>query len=80
MAEDQEQKNFCLVHATNRLNQNTFLKKVFSAPRAGFEPATYRLTADCSTIELPGKFYFGKIINRDAITVKTSRVLDHVSL
>ena len=24
------------------------------APRAGFEPATYRLTAGCSTAELPG--------------------------
>jgi hypothetical protein len=24
------------------------------APRAGFEPATDRLTADCSTVELPG--------------------------
>src|SRR3974377_1759190 len=25
------------------------------APWAGFEPTTHRLTADCSTIELPGK-------------------------
>jgi hypothetical protein len=25
------------------------------APRAGFEPATNRLTAGCSTAELPGK-------------------------
>jgi hypothetical protein len=25
------------------------------APRAGFEPATNRLTAGCSTTELPGK-------------------------
>lgn len=24
------------------------------APRAGFEPATYRLTVECSTAELPG--------------------------
>ena len=27
------------------------------APRAGFEPATNRLTAGCSTAELPGKAY-----------------------
>ena len=24
------------------------------APRGGFEPPTFRLTAECSTIELPG--------------------------
>ncbi len=35
----------------------------FPAPRAGFEPATYRLTADRSTIELPGIDSCGKIIN-----------------
>ena len=27
---------------------------VWMAPRAGFEPATNRLTAGCSTTELPG--------------------------
>ena len=27
---------------------------VYLAPRAGFEPATNRLTAGCSTTELPG--------------------------
>ncbi len=27
------------------------------APRAGFEPATDRLTVDCSTTELPGNLY-----------------------
>ena len=27
------------------------------APRAGFEPATDRLTVDCSTTELPGNVY-----------------------
>jgi hypothetical protein len=27
---------------------------VFMAPRTGFEPVTLRLTAECSTIELPG--------------------------
>src|SRR5690606_33785873 len=26
---------------------------VFMAPRVGFDPTTYRLTAGCSTIELP---------------------------
>lgn len=31
---------------------STFRMKV--APRAGFEPATNRLTAGCSTAELPG--------------------------
>lgn len=43
---------------------------MLKAPRAGFEPATYRLTADRSTIELPGNNYCGKIINRDPCTVK----------
>jgi hypothetical protein len=33
--------------------QNQKRKKVL-APRAGFEPATNRLTAGCSTTELPG--------------------------
>src|SRR6266567_4665329 len=28
---------------------------IYLAPRAGFEPATNRLTAGCSTAELPGK-------------------------
>ena len=27
---------------------------IYLAPRAGFEPATNRLTAGCSTTELPG--------------------------
>ena len=31
---------------------------VFWAPRAGFEPATYRLTAGCSTAELPRNVFF----------------------
>lgn len=35
---------------TNKL----FLIKKELAPRAGFEPATNRLTAGCSTAELPG--------------------------
>ena len=29
------------------------------APRAGLEPATDRLTADCSTAELPGNARYG---------------------
>ena len=28
------------------------------APRAGFEPTTNRLTADCSTAELPRNHYY----------------------
>ena len=32
--------------------QNGLIREL--APRAGFEPATDRLTADCSTTELPG--------------------------
>lgn len=32
-------------------NRHLFLKM---APRAGFEPATCRLTVECSTAELPG--------------------------
>ncbi|CUX23105.1 conserved hypothetical protein [Agrobacterium tomkonis CFBP 6623] len=32
--------------------QNMFLREM--APRAGFEPATCRLTVECSTAELPG--------------------------
>ena len=31
------------------------------APRAGFEPATNRLTAGCSTTELPGTIAFGSV-------------------
>ena len=31
------------------------------APRAGFEPATNRLTAGCSTAELPGKSLLGVV-------------------
>ena len=32
---------------------------IYLAPRAGFEPATNRLTAGCSTAELPGKSLLG---------------------
>lgn len=35
------------------LNKNRHLFRKL-APRAGFEPATYRLTVECSTAELPG--------------------------
>jgi hypothetical protein len=34
------------------------------APRAGLEPTTNRLTADCSTIELSG---INEIVNTDTI-------------
>jgi hypothetical protein len=32
---------------------NTLFWRLFLAPRAGFEPATIRLTVECSTAELP---------------------------
>jgi hypothetical protein len=35
-------------------NHRTDRNKDLMAPRAGFEPATNRLTAGCSTTELPG--------------------------
>lgn len=35
------------------LNKNRYLFPKM-APRAGFEPATCRLTVECSTAELPG--------------------------
>ena len=38
--------------SANSIRQACDLKEV--APRAGFEPATNRLTAGCSTAELPG--------------------------
>gem|GEM_PF-2971718 len=31
------------------------MRRVIQTPRVGFEPTTDRLTADCSTIELPRK-------------------------
>lgn len=43
-------------HLKKRDNNNKMLseEKKSVAPRAGFEPATNRLTAGCSTTELPG--------------------------
>ena len=38
----------------NRKKPVVFTTGFFLAPRAGLEPATTRLTAECSTIELPG--------------------------
>ena len=45
------------------------------APRGGFEPPTFRLTAECSTVELPGScatplfsFYYSKQIH--AMTIR----------
>ncbi len=35
-------------------NNKLYVIKKEMAPRAGFEPATNRLTAGCSTAELPG--------------------------
>jgi hypothetical protein len=40
------------VNVSNR--QKNQLNQFIMAPRAGFEPATNRLTAGCSTAELPG--------------------------
>ena len=40
-------------HPEEFLNVARRGRYAFLAPRAGFEPATYRLTAGCSTIELP---------------------------
>ena len=35
------------------------LRHTFLAPREGLEPSAYRLTAECSTIELPWKMLGG---------------------
>ncbi len=37
------------------------MRRVIQTPRVGFEPTTDRLTADCSTIELPRKKGFRQI-------------------
>ena len=45
------------------------------APRAGFEPATNRLTAGCSTAELPGKSLLGAMkaaYNKAAAALKAA--------
>jgi hypothetical protein len=44
------------VNNNNLLEEDKLLLKMYErvAPRAGFEPATKRLTAACSTTELPG--------------------------
>ena len=34
-------------------------KRILMAPRTGFEPVTYRLTAGCSTAELSRNIYSG---------------------
>ena len=39
------------------------------APRVGFEPTTYRLTAECSTVELP------RNIKRNADPYKKSKAM-----
>ena len=38
----------CLIEKTGY----SIMNNLFTAPRAGLEPATTRLTAECSTIEL----------------------------
>lgn len=39
------------------------MKRIFKilAPRVGFEPTTYRLTAECSAVELPRNEMVGVI-------------------
>ena len=42
-------------HEPNALPKlSNLLRTKILAPRGGFEPPTFRLTAECSTIELPG--------------------------
>jgi hypothetical protein len=38
------------------------------ALRVGFEPTTYRLTAGCSTVELPKNFFTGKFLSSQFIS------------
>ena len=45
-------------HRAMRKNGFSFKCLKQMAPRAGFEPATNRLTAGCSTAELPGSSAF----------------------
>ena len=49
------------------------------APRAGLEPATIRLTAECSTIELPRNLGNKKITllnyNKNKITKKLTMLI-----
>ena len=40
----------------------------FLAPRVGLEPTTYRLTAGCSTIELPRNIPFGNDLLSQAVS------------
>ena len=44
----------CLIEKTGY----SIMNNLFTAPRAGLEPATTRLTAECSTIELSRNIYF----------------------
>ena len=51
---------------TEKYTKNTLLRVFFFefpvAPRIGFEPMTYRLTAGCSTAELSGSGRNGSIL------------------
>ena len=42
------------IHRTLQYSRYSIKSLILLAPRAGFEPATNRLTAGCSTTELPG--------------------------
>ena len=41
-------------------------KRILMAPRTGFEPVTYRLTAGCSTAELSRNIYRAVSLVEDA--------------
>ncbi len=51
--------------------------RVNMAPRAGLEPATTRLTAECSTIELSGNAVFRNALarNKDTLSQRAKQVL-----
>ena len=59
----------------NRLDQEMTCRREGLAPRAGFEPATRRLTAACSTTELPGTRAAGSA-HRTAKVQPYSRAVD----
>ncbi len=48
---------------------------VLMAPRVGFEPTTYRLTAGCSTVELPRNVLFGSVLLSQGVTTQVPSAL-----
>ena len=51
------------------------MNNLFTAPRAGLEPATTRLTAECSTIELSRNIYLTIVV--DFFLSATFNILSH---